>query len=181
MKRMAIHGKSGACAIAIGEPIERVTRYCGTSKPGVIVTDPQVRRAHGGKFPPFEVIEIGIGERMKTLATLDMLYGRFLELGLDRSSWVIAIGGGLVCDVAGFAASTYLRGLRFGFVPTTLLAQVDASVGGKNGINYRGYKNLIGTFTQPRFVVCDLTLLTTLDPGDVRSGYGEVIKHAPYR
>ncbi len=75
-----------------------------------------------------------------------------------------AIGGGLVCDVAGYAASTYLRGLRFGFVPTTLLAQVDASVGGKNGVNFKGYKNLVGTFTQPQFVLCDLALLRTRFP-----------------
>ena len=91
---------------------------------------------------------------------------------------IVAIGGGIVCDVAGFAASTYMRGLSFGFVPTTLLAQVDASVGGKNGVNLHGYKNLVGTFAQPGFVLCDPELLRTLPTEEVRNGFAEVIKQA---
>jgi 3-dehydroquinate synthase len=84
----------------------------------------------------------------------------------------------VVCDIAGFVASTYLRGVRFGFAATTLLAQVDASVGGKNGVNFGGYKNMVGVFRQPEFVLCDPTLLTTLPEKERLSGLGEIVKHA---
>jgi 3-dehydroquinate synthase len=144
----------------------------------VIITDQTVRTLHGLRFPPWKVIEIGIGEGAKTLETVEAVYEAFLTHGVDRTSMVVAVGGGIACDVAGFAASTYLRGLPFGFVPTTLLAQVDASVGGKNGVNLRGYKNLVGTFGQPAFVLCDPDLLGTLPAAEVRNGFAEVIKQA---
>ena len=83
-----------------------------------------------------------------------------------------------MCDVTGFAASTYMRGLKFGFVSTTLLSQVDASVGGKNGVNLDAYKNMIGVFCQPEFVVCDIRLLKTLPPDEISNGFGEIVKHA---
>jgi 3-dehydroquinate synthase len=137
-----------------------------------------VRALYGGLFPPWEVIEIGIGEISKTLATVERVYKAFLRNDVDRSTLVIAIGGGLVCDVAGYAASTYMRGLPFGFVPTTLLAQVDASIGGKNGVNFKAYKNLIGTFTQPHFVLCDFAFLKTLPKPELKNGFAEVIKTA---
>ena len=101
-----------------------------------------------------------------------------LEWELDRSSTVVGVGGGMVCDIAGFAASTYLRGIPFGFVPTTLLAMVDASVGGKNGVNYHGYKNLVGTFNQPEFVLCDFDFLRTLPYDELKNGIAEAIKSA---
>ena len=97
---------------------------------------------------------------------------------LDRKSLVVGIGGRIVCDVTGFAASTYLRGLPFGFVPTTLLAQVDASIGGKNGVNFKGYKNLIGTIRQPEFCIIDFNVLHSLPEREIRSGFAEVVKHA---
>ena len=90
----------------------------------------------------------------------------------------MAIGGGIVTDVAGFAASTYMRGVEFGFISTTLLGQVDASVGGKNGVNVDGYKNMVGSFTQPRFVICDVDMLRTLPEREFRTGLAEVIKSA---
>ena len=90
----------------------------------------------------------------------------------------MGIGGGVVCDITGFVASTYMRGLRFGYVATSLLAQVDASVGGKNGVNYGGYKNLVGTFNQPEFVICDPHLLKTLPEKEILCGMAEVVKHA---
>ena len=90
----------------------------------------------------------------------------------------MGIGGGIVCDVTGYAASTYLRGLKFGFVASTLLAQVDAAVGGKNGVNWEGYKNMIGVFNQPDFVICDPILLRTLPRKEILSGMAEVVKHA---
>ncbi|MCX5814736.1 MAG: 3-dehydroquinate synthase [Proteobacteria bacterium] len=177
MKRIEIIGKSGASRIVLGASINRLGEYYNPDRT-MIITDETVRRLHGHLFPQCDVIEIGAGEESKTLDTVESIYDRFLHRELDRFSFIIGIGGGIVCDVAGFAASTYLRGLRFGFVPTTLLAQVDASIGGKNGVNYKGYKNLIGTFNQPEFVLCDFELLKTLPEGELRNGFSEVIKHA---
>jgi 3-dehydroquinate synthase len=121
---------------------------------------------------------MGTGEGSKTLATAQLLYRSLLEREADRRSWLVGVGGGIVCDVTGFVASTYLRGLPFGFVASTLLAQVDASVGGKNGVNLDGFKNLVGTFRQPRFVLCDLELLSTLPARELRCGLAELIKAA---
>ncbi|MGD0231599.1 MAG: 3-dehydroquinate synthase [Syntrophorhabdales bacterium] len=177
MRRIDITASSGAPVIAIAESLSRLPEYVGAAK-GVIVTDRVVRRLHGKAFPQWEVIEIGAGEGSKTLGAVAGIYKEFLRHGVDRVTCVVAIGGGIVCDVAGFAASTYLRGLRFGFAPTTLLAQVDASVGGKNGVNLDGYKNLIGTFTQPAFVLCDLDLLGTLPERELQNGFAEVVKQA---
>jgi 3-dehydroquinate synthase len=101
-----------------------------------------------------------------------------LELETQRSSFILGIGGGIVCDITGFVASTYLRGVRFGFVSTTLLSQVDASVGGKNGVNFEGYKNMVGVFNQPEFVICDMELLRTLPENELVNGFGEIVKHA---
>jgi len=177
MKELRIEGTAGPSVIAIGESMERLASYSGDAR-RVAITDPQVVRALGPCFPSMPVVEIGLGEGSKSLRTVEEVYDAFLTLEIDRTWVVIAIGGGVVCDVAGFAASTYLRGLRFGFVPTTLLAQVDASVGGKNGVNLRAYKNLVGTFTQPAFVVCDFDLLGTLPVRELRNGLAEVVKTA---
>ena len=144
----------------------------------VIVTDALIRRIYGVSFPAFPVIEVERGEAAKSMASLEALYGRFLDLGLGRDGMVLAIGGGTISDLAGFAASTWLRGVDFGFVPSTLLAMVDASVGGKNGIDLRGVKNMVGTFSQPRFVRMDVSLLASLNAVEFASGMAEVVKHA---
>jgi 3-dehydroquinate synthase len=177
MKVLKLKGSKGECDIAIGESISNLTNYVKTDN-AVIVSDRVVLEKYGDAFPDIEVIEVEAGEGSKGLATVERIYGRFLELGLDRSSFVVGIGGGAVCDVTGFAASTYMRGIEFGFVPTTLLAQTDASIGGKNAINIVGYKNVAGTFTQPKFVLCDLDMLKTLPEREVRAGFAEIIKHA---
>lgn len=121
---------------------------------------------------------ISDGERYKTLETVASLYHRFLEGGLDRSGVVLALGGGVVGDVAGFAAATYMRGLPFVSVPTTLLAMVDASVGGKTGVDLPQGKNLVGAFKQPALVVIDPLVLNTLPPEEARCGLAEVVKTA---
>ena len=170
-------GAHGDSEILIGESITTLARYAGAGRI-VVITDKIVGKLIRGKLGPMLVIEIDAGEGAKTLETVAQIYGRLLELEIDRGSCIVGIGGGIVCDVSGFVASTYLRGVRFGFVPTTLLAQVDASVGGKNGVNFKGYKNLIGTFNQPDFVICDFDLLATLPDEEIRNGYAEIIKHA---
>lgn len=124
-----------------------------------------------------EVITFPAGETSKNLETVSKLYDGLVPLRPERKSGVIALGGGVVGDVAGFIAATYLRGIPFIQVPTTLLAQVDASVGGKVGIDHPGGKNLIGAFHQPRAVLIDTESLKTLDQRQVRAGLAEVIKH----
>ncbi|WP_305155624.1 3-dehydroquinate synthase [uncultured Alistipes sp.] len=144
----------------------------------VVVCDATIDRLYGPLFQSHDRMLIGSGESIKTLQTVETLYRRFIEAGVDRRTFILAVGGGIVTDVAGFAASTYMRGLSFGFVPTTLLGQVDAAVGGKNGVNVDGYKNMAGTFTQPRFVICDPALLRSLPDREFRAGLAEVVKTA---
>ena len=142
----------------------------------VAVSDAAVAELHGRLLAPYETLLVGRGEEHKTLRTVETLCRRLIGMGADRKTFILGVGGGIVTDVAGFAASIYMRGLPFGFVSTTLLGQVDASVGGKNGVNVDGYKNMAGTFTQPRFVVCDPALLRTLPEREFRAGLAEVVK-----
>ena len=144
----------------------------------VAVSDAAVAELHGRLLAPYETLLVGRGEEHKTLRTVETLCRRLIGMGADRKTFILGVGGGIVTDVAGFAASIYMRGLPFGFVSTTLLGQVDASVGGKNGVNVDGYKNMAGTFTQPRFVVCDPALLRTLPEREFRAGLAEAVKAA---
>lgn len=131
----------------------------------------------GSGFAP-ETIEIPAGEASKSLAVIATLYDRMTAAELDRASVVIALGGGVVGDLAGFAAATYLRGIAVVQVPTTVVAQVDSSLGGKTGINHPRAKNLIGAFYQPRAIVADVATLASLPEREFREGFAEVIKYA---
>ena len=144
----------------------------------VLVVDANVRRLHGARLPDWPLLEIEAGEATKTLATCERLARALVDQGVDRSTLIVGVGGGVTCDVTGFVGSTLLRGVPFGFVPTTLLAQVDAAIGGKNGVNLGGLKNLVGTVTQPEFVLSDHALLATLPPREVGCGIAEAIKTA---
>jgi 3-dehydroquinate synthase len=174
---LEIHGSTGYSTILIGESIRNLRKYIPSEKV-VIITDTNVCHHYLEYFSSCEVIEIGTGEGIKNLDTIQSIYGKLVELEADRSSFIVGIGGGIVCDIAGFAASTYLRGVRFGFVPSTLLSQVDASVGGKNGVNFGGYKNIVGVFNQPEFVICDMSLLKSLPEREILCGLAEIVKHA---
>lgn len=127
-------------------------------------------------FDPL-LITVPAGETAKTLKVAGSCFDQLAEHRLERKSFVVALGGGVVGDLAGFVAATYLRGVDFVQVPTTLLAQVDSSVGGKVGVNLKAGKNLVGAFRQPRFVLCDLDALETLPVREYRSGLAEVIKY----
>jgi len=127
-------------------------------------------------FKPLRVT-VPAGETAKSLATVQHCHDRLAASRLERKSFIVALGGGVVGDLAGFVAATYLRGIPFVQVPTTLLAQVDSSVGGKTGVNLKAGKNLVGAFYQPRLVLCDLDTLKTLPPREYRSGLAEVIKY----
>jgi 3-dehydroquinate synthase len=177
MRHMTLTGSKDTCKIMLGESLGSLGDFCDKEKT-VVIADSTVWRLYGKQFSEYKTIKVNANERYKTLETVNIIYENFSSYELDRSSFIVAIGGGIVCDIAGFVASTYLRGLPFAFVPTTLLAQVDASVGGKNGVNFKGYKNLIGVFNQPQFVLCDFELLKTLPEEERRNGYAEVIKQA---
>ncbi len=123
------------------------------------------------------VIVVPSGEKAKALKTVEICYHRLAAARLERQSFVVALGGGVVGDLAGFVAATYLRGIPFVQVPTTLLAQVDSSVGGKVGVNLPAGKNLVGAFHQPRLVLCDLETMDSLPEREYRSGLAEVIKY----
>lgn len=124
------------------------------------------------------VIHFPAGEGHKTLSTIEYIERELIILGANRDSFVIGFGGGIVTDVAGFAASTFMRGIKFGFIPTTLLAMVDASIGGKNGVNLDGYKNMVGNFRQPEWVIINPGLLKTLPEREYNAGMAEVLKYA---
>lgn len=177
MQKITITAGTAQSDILLGESLKNVSRYLPAGKT-VIVTDEYVESLYGKDFPEVPVIKIGRGEQIKTLETLKDIYDKFLEYEVDRSSFILGIGGGIVCDITGFAASTFMRGVPFGFVSTTLLSQVDASIGGKNGVNFHGFKNMIGVFAQPKFVICDFDLLRTLDERTYNSGLAEIAKAA---
>lgn len=150
-----------------------------------VVTDSNVAPLYGDRVVE-RVREAGLrtalcvmpaGEEHKRLERIEELTGQFLEAGVDRAGGVIALGGGVVGDVAGFAAAVFMRGIPFVQIPTTIVAQVDSSVGGKTGVNHPRGKNIIGSFHQPSAVVIDLTLLRSLPDRELRAGLAEVIKH----
>ena len=168
-------GAGGLSRIVVGDVIGELRSYLPQRRV-IVVTDANVHRRYKPIIDSFEHIIIGMGETNKTLYTVEKIYDELIALGADRECFILGFGGGIVTDVTGFVASTYMRGLHFGFVATTLLAQVDASVGGKNGVNVEGYKNMVGVFNQPEFVLCDTSLLKTLPEREFRAGLAEIIK-----
>jgi 3-dehydroquinate synthase len=151
----------------------------------VVVTNPVVRRHYGARVVRSlraaglnpTVLALPDGERTKSLRWVARVLNELLRRRYERKAWLVALGGGVIGDLAGFAASIYLRGIPFVQVPTTLVAQVDASIGGKTGVNHPRGKNLIGAFYQPKLVLVDPDALRTLPPRDFRAGLAEVIKY----
>jgi len=160
----------------VGERLANLPSYLPDRRL-IIITDENVDRLYGDQFPDCDVITIGLGEKHKSLDTLSAIYGQLIDMEADRSAFIVGVGGGIVGDITGFAASTYMRGVHFGFVATSLLAQVDATVGGKNGVNFKGYKNMVGLFAQPLFVIADISVLATLPAAEIACGLAEIVKH----
>jgi 3-dehydroquinate synthase len=169
---------------ALGGVGERL-RALGVGRRAALVSDPGIMRLHGAAVAAsleragfaLTVIEVPEGEAAKTLAVAEHCWDRVLTAGLDRTSTILGLGGGAVGDLAGFVAATYMRGMHFVTLPTTVLAQVDASIGGKTAIDHPKAKNLIGAFHQPRLVVVDPEVARTLPERDFRSGLAEIVKH----
>ncbi len=175
--------------VRIGEGIESFPARLGEytqHKKIIIVTDSNVASLYASRLSAaavkegfeFNLFEIPAGEESKTLDWTGKIYSFLLKNGAERGTPVIALGGGVTGDLAGFAASTFMRGLPFFNVPTTLIAQSDSAVGGKTGVNLKEGKNLVGTFFQPRYVHIDVDVLKTLPEKEFKSGLAEVVKHA---
>ncbi len=177
MEKIVIKTSDSVSDILVGEGWEMVHELLPES--GVaILTDENIYRIYGDKFPGFPVFQVRPGESSKKLRVVESLAGELLEAGIDRDGLILGIGGGVVCDLAGFLASIYMRGIRCAYVSASLLSQVDASTGGKNGVNLEGAKNVLGCFKQPEFVICDPLMLETLPEEEYYSGLAELIKTA---
>ena len=144
----------------------------------IIITDENVYGSHQKRFKNWNVIILKPGEEYKTQATVDAIVEQLITMEADRKTTLIGVGGGVVTDITGYTACVYMRGIKFGFLPTTLLSLVDASIGGKNGIDVGVYKNLVGTIRQPSFILHDLVFLNSLPQSEWINGFAEIIKHA---
>ena len=144
----------------------------------VFITDENIFKYHQAKFNNWKTIVIKAGEQFKNQQTVDRIIAQLIELNADRQTFIVGVGGGVVTDIAGYAASIYMRGIKFAFIPTSILAMVDASIGGKNGIDVGVYKNLVGVINHPEFLVYDFSFLKTLPHEEWVNGFAEIIKHA---
>jgi 3-dehydroquinate synthase len=176
------------CPVIIGDGIiNRLGDYFDLSPYSAIalITDSNVQKLYGLKVikaleaagKKVSLLTLSVGERAKSLKTVERGYRFLLESNIDRRGLICALGGGVVGDTAGFIAASYLRGIDYIQLPTTLLAQVDSSIGGKVGVNFSGKKNMVGGFYQPKAVVTDVALLKTLPPAEMRNGLAEVVKY----
>src|SRR5882757_5290969 len=144
----------------------------------VLITDENIHALHAAKFEGWKTIIIKAGEQYKQQSTVDDIIGQLIALGADRKTFIVGVGGGVITDIAGYVAGVYMRGLKFAFIPTTILAMVDASIGGKNGVDVGLYKNLVGLIKQPEFLIYDHSFTATLPAEEWINGFAEIIKHA---
>ena len=144
----------------------------------IVITDKNIFSDHGTKLSAYPIIKFDAGEAYKNQATVDYIIVELIKLGANKNTFLIGVGGGVVTDITGYVAAVYMRGIRFGLVPTSILAMVDAAIGGKNGIDVGVYKNMVGTILQPEFIFYDYSFLETLPVKEWVNGFAEVIKHA---
>jgi 3-dehydroquinate synthase len=144
----------------------------------IIVTDENIFAAHTAKLKGWKTIVLKAGEEYKVQATADDIIHQLIQLEADRKTTLVGMGGGVITDITGYVASVYMRGIAFGFIPTSLLAMADASIGGKNGIDAGVYKNMVGIIRQPNFLLYDVNLLKSLPDAEWQNGFAEIIKHA---
>ena len=144
----------------------------------ILITDENVFAKQPGKFSDWKTIVLKAGEQFKNQKAVDEIIDQLIKLNADRQSFIVGVGGGVVTDIAGYAASVYMRGIKFAFAPTSILAMVDASIGGKNGVDVGVYKNLVGVINHPEFLLYDYSFLETLPNEEWINGFAEIIKHA---
>ena len=177
METVHVNADNGQYDIKIGQGLLNNSYLEGFAN-CVVVTDDMVYGLYGERFPGAKFIVLKAGEASKNMENLELIYDRLMKFGMDRGGLLIALGGGVVGDICGFAAATFKRGIRFVQYPTTLLAQVDSSVGGKVAVNLKSGKNMVGAFYQPAAVFADTDTLKTLDKRQYAAGMAEVIKYA---
>ncbi len=189
MKRLTVDLGTRSYDILIGtgilEQIGSVLGKIGGGMRAIIITNPEIDKLYGDRARSsikqagfdVETIQIPEGEEHKSLASADKAYDCLMEFNCDRNTMLVALGGGVIGDLTGFIAATYMRGVPFVQIPTTLLAQVDSSVGGKTAVNHPRGKNMIGAFYQPKVVLIDLETLSTLPSDEFRAGLAEVVKY----
>jgi len=163
-------------AISVSASLDDVHHLLKGAGRVIAVIDRNIGELYYGSIPTSERIFIDTGEHLKTLDTVSFITSRLLEMEADRDILLLGIGGGITTDITGFTASIYKRGVKFAFLPTTLLAQVDAAIGGKNGVNLHGYKNILGTFSLPEFTFCCTGFLKTLPRREMLCGLAELLK-----
>jgi len=144
----------------------------------IIITDENVYNAHTKRFKNWNCIVLKPGEEYKTQSTVDEIVDQLIEMEADRKTTLVGVGGGVITDLTGYVASVYMRGISFGFIPTSILGMVDASIGGKNGIDVGVYKNMVGIIRQPKFILHDMVFLNSLPQNEWENGFAEIIKHA---
>ncbi|HEY5370027.1 MAG TPA: 3-dehydroquinate synthase [Hanamia sp.] len=144
----------------------------------IVITDDNVFAKQAEKFNGWKTIIIKAGEAFKNQKAVDETINQLIEMHADRQSFIVGVGGGVVSDIAGYAASVYMRGIKFAFAPTSILGMVDASIGGKNGVDVGVYKNLVGVIRHPEFLLYDFSFLDTLPGEELINGFAEIIKHA---
>ncbi|CAL1519981.1 3-dehydroquinate synthase [Chitinophaga sp. MM2321] len=166
-----------ATTFFLGERLLQLGNHVDRNR-AVLVIDEHVERHHGHQLHDWKKIIVPAGEEVKNMATVELIIDGLIAHEADRKTTLVGIGGGMITDVAGFAASIYMRGIPFGFVPTTLLAQVDASIGGKNGVSHGKHKNLLGIIRQPEFILFDYELPLTMPDEEWHNGFAEIIKYA---
>jgi len=177
VRELLLSTPTGKSRIIIGNCEKELRSACKDAL--LVVVDKKVlERDRRGIFNQENIFPVDSGENIKSLAAAENIYAELYKRGATRSASVLGVGGGTITDLLGFVTATYLRGLEFISAPTSLLAQVDASVGGKNGVNFSGAKNLIGTTRQASVCICDHGFLETLTPELVSEGYSEIVKHA---
>jgi 3-dehydroquinate synthase len=177
MKHLKINFSSASTDLYLAYGISHLKKITDP-KATVLITDENVFNAHTKKFKGWNIIVLKPGEEFKVQGTVDAIIEKLIEMQADRQTTLVGVGGGVVTDITGYVASVYMRGLRFGFVPTSILGLVDASIGGKNGIDVGVYKNMVGVIRQPSFILHDMIFLNSLPQAEWENGFAEIIKHA---
>jgi 3-dehydroquinate synthase len=177
MDNLSLNLITGNTDIIFGNYSEKL-KLISKNRQIIIICDSNINRLFPEISKKYISINITAFESEKTLQNVEFIYSQLLELKTDKSTLLVAIGGGIICDIAGYVAATFYRGLSVVLIPTTLLAMVDASIGGKNGVNFNNHKNIIGTISQPETIIIDTNFLKTLPHEEFKNGIAEIIKHS---
>lgn len=176
MPNLNLNAASGSSLIHVPGYLSDIGSIIENEKT-ILLVDENVLKYHGEKLEAYKLISIPSGENSKSIDSYSRVFSKMMEYGVDRSWNLLGIGGGITTDLSGFIASTFYRGIPFSYISTTLLGQVDAAIGGKTGINFQGYKNLVGVIRQPQKVYCELNALKTLEKEEFIGGFSEIIKY----